>query len=245
MIYIQHLNVRNVMSQQLTEFIQQARAKGLGDTVVRARLVAAGWPGADVDAALTGPDQRDELDGLVVPAPPAVSAQEPGAGVSATAAATGQNAPISVVENLTARGFEYKLFSVSLVLSLAALLLIANFMISGNGDWNASAFPVTMLVVTGPIALLLFIRLHHAELMQPALKHDASRRKVLQAIQLVTFLTVVGHTIILLYLLLSGYYNSTDNGHPSFASGVLRWVVTLLLAGGTFWYYWRDEHRHA
>lgn len=141
----------------------------------------------------------------------------------------------------------------SLVLALFGLLALANVLISGTDSLQVGAFPITVLVVAAPVALFLFLRLRHAELASPALRRDPSRRKVVQAILLITFLAVIIHTIVLLYLVLSGHYTpqtpyyydgfSAQPASPSFIADLIRWLITLAVAGGVFVYYWLDEHR--
>lgn len=224
------------MNTELQNFVSKARERQMGDEEIRQKLVTSGWPEADVTTALNGTDD------LLVPVPPSGSSE----------ALKSAGHPISVVENLTPRGFEYKIFSVSLILALLAIVIIANLMFSGGDKWASAAFPLTMLIVTGPIATFLFLRLHRAEQTIPALKHDASRRKVLQAIQLITFLALIGHTIVLLYLIISGQYSNSMSlnysgstaSKPNLIGDIIRWLVTVVVAGGTFLYYWRDEHKN-
>jgi hypothetical protein len=250
-------------NQATQDFITKARERGLTDKDIKHKLLAGGWTEAQAADALTA----SIADDLVPPPPPsAQTVPTPGSHAMAAAgvthsyhAAQSSDAknqpthPISVVENLTLRGFEYKIFSVTLVLALVALIFVADFSI-GSSDWSSMAFPLTVLIVTGPLALFLFMRLHRAELLQPELRKDPSRRKVVQGIQLVTFLGVVVHTIIIVYLLLSGHYSSTSTGFGldegsgtshggDLLSDILRWLITVVLAGGTFLYYWRDDHR--
>lgn len=169
--------------------------------------------------------------------------------------------PIAVVENLTTRGFEYKIFLVLLLVSIIGLISLANIMLSSYVSWEAAAFPVTMLIVAAPVAVFMFLRLRRAELAQPRLRKDPSRRRIIQAIQLLTFLGVIIHTIILLYMIISGNYtestsvytdtsmyyygNDYEVNSPNIVKDVVRWLVTVVVAGGTFLYYWRDEHRRS
>lgn len=220
------------MNNELRNFVDRARAKGWSDDTIREKLMAAGWAESEVSNVIQGD--------LVVPKPPASANQIP----------SGPAAPMAVVENLTPRGFEYKIFSVALTVSVYALLLMANFMISGS-EGGETAFPLTLLIVTGPIAIYMFKRLKTVEARQPEIRHDPSRRKSIQAILLTSFLGVVGHTVFLIYMIISGHYSSTTpdsygsysgNG-PNLGADILRWLVTVIVAGSVFLYYWRDEHR--
>ena len=221
------------MHSDLETFIAKARDKHLTDDEIKQKLLSAGWAAQEVEHALGGDD-------LVVPWPPS----NHGNGTQ-----TGAHAQLAVVENLSPRGFEYKIFSVSLVLALYALIAVADSFMDGSFD-SWVTFPLTILIVTGPIALGFFLRLHRAEQRSAELHNDPSRRKVVQAIQLVTFLGVVIHTVIMLYLIISGHYTAGSTAYdyyapdkPHLVGDILRWLVTIVLAGGTFLYYWRDDHR--
>ncbi|MDL2342226.1 MAG: DUF5671 domain-containing protein [Patescibacteria group bacterium] len=224
------------MKSEIQNFVDLARERGWNDERISTKLTQAGWEQASIASA---------LEELVVPKPPTDASA-----VTASEALIGNiphnpSAPISVVSNLTTRGFEYKIFSVSLTLLLFSIIFLANVLIGGDETSSIAAFPLTVLIVTGPIALLMFRRLHAAELATPSLRADASRRQVVQGIQLVTFLAVIIHTVVLLYLVISGHYvNKPAYGStPNVFADSLRWLITLIVAGGTFYYYWSDERR--
>jgi hypothetical protein len=232
------------MDTQVREFIEKARAHGLSDDEIKQKMAIAGWQVRDIADAFG-------QDDLVPPPPP------PHHGLGHEHEHEHErDHPIAVVENLTPRGFEYKIFLVLLLVSLIGLISLANIMLSSNVSWEAAAFPVTMLIVCAPVAVFMFLRLRRTELAQPRLRKDPSRRRIIQAIQLLTFLGVIIHTIILLYMIISGNYTSSTPAYsdyyddyniegPNLLKDILRWVVTVVLAGGTFLYYWRDEHRRS
>jgi hypothetical protein len=239
------------MDTQVREFIEKARAHGLSDDEIKQKMAIAGWQVRDIADAF---DQGD----LVPPPPP-----PPHHALGREHEHEHEREhPIAVVENLTPRGFEYKIFLVLLLVAIIGLISLANLMLSSYTTWEAAAFPVTMLIVCAPAAAFMFLRLRRTELAQPRLRKDPSRRRIIQAIQLLTFLAVIVHTIILLYMLISGHYASSPEAlyrdssayyygddyqseGPNLLKDIVRWLVTLVVAGGTFLYYWRDEHRRS
>ncbi|MBC7708304.1 hypothetical protein H7Y63_03705 [Polaromonas sp.] len=232
------------MKSEIQNFVDLARSRGWADERINSQLAQAGWTTENIKTA---------MDELVVPLPPADQSQllpptvavEGAVPQTQPAPANSPNAPISVVSNLTTRGFEYKIFSVSLTLMVFSVIFLGNVLIGGDDTSTIAALPLTVLLVTGPIALFMFRRLHRAEIANPNLRGDASRRQVVQGIQLITFLAVIIHTVVLLYLFISGHYASKPSygSAPNALSDVLRWLVTLIVAGGTFFYYWHDERR--
>jgi len=221
------------MNSDLKEFIEKARYRHWPDEEIKNKLVNSGWDEGEVQRALGGEDD------LVVPAP---SHQEHN-----SISESQRHEPIAVAEIFTPRGFEYKIFSVALVVAIFALIYMADTFLYSQDDMSAAAFPLTLLLVTGPLALFMFFRLKHAEEAEPKIRKDPSRRKAIQGIQLVAFLAVLIHTIMLLYMVLSGHYTGGSSysydDDTNFVTDFLSWIVTMVVAGGTFLYYWRDEHR--
>ncbi len=226
---------------ELQEFITKARAKHLTNDAIREKLLLAGWEASAISAAL-------DDDDLVAPKPPAQSQ---------TTDTKPHAEPVAVVENLSVRGFEYRILFVLIFITVASIIGIANVLLSQYQSAEL-AFPLTLLLVGGPLGAFLFLRLRKAEQAEPQLRRDPSRRKMIQAIELVAFLAVLIHTITLLYLLISGHYTSAGHSYysdyssysdgynqPSFFNDFLRWIITMVVAGGTFAYYWIDEHRSA
>src|SRR5688572_28192746 len=101
------------MSQELHDYIREAKEKGAGHEDIKGNLVTAGWHPNVVDEAIRkhGEPHHD------VPAPtPSLNADVP---------AYGPQTPIPVVYNYTSRGVEYFLMLISLAIaatSLGALL---------------------------------------------------------------------------------------------------------------------------
>lgn len=227
------------MANQLDAFVAKAREKGLNDDQIREKLQNAGWQQASID---------DALDDLAVPVPdelvpPVPSTQAPQAGSI--------DRPISVVNNLSVRGFEYSIMFLSLLISASSTAVISQIFINdlfdkANGLYEyggvneMAAFMITLLLVAFPIFAFLFLRLKKAELADPSLLQDPSRRRWSQFTQLVTFLVSIGYIVSFIYVLITP--SRTGSG-PDVLQQLLRTVSILVITGGVFAYYWYEDHR--
>ncbi len=222
--------------QALTDYIAAARKKNHPDDQIKHDLIAAGWNAKAVVAALKGEDD------LPVPPPP------PGNG--------GSEAPRAVVENFSTRGLEYIIMFIALAVSAIALGSILHSSINalfGSGEsilgsGGSVPFAASALVVAFPVLAYLFLRLKKAELTDESLRHDASRKRAIQLTLVVTFLVGLGNVIYFVYSLMAGNDNNSYNSFGSSASNAVlgnfvHLVITLIIAGGIFVYYWHDEHK--
>ncbi len=232
------------MAETIEAFIKKAREKGLDDPEIRRRLTEGGWSDSNIDAG---------LDDLMVPVPPPSGGhQEPSFHNHLSS-----NQPIAVVGNLSVRGFEYMVMFITLLASAFSIGMLAHTYINSvfskasdtysYGDANPiGTFAITLLIVSFPIFAYMFLRLKKAELADPALRKDPSRRKLTQFTQLITFLFGMGYIIYFIYALMtpdrSASYGGVDSS-PSVVEQLLHTLVTLVIAGGIFVYYWREEHK--
>lgn len=230
------------MNSELKVFIEKARSKQLTDDEIKNRLVAEGWPAQEVNRALTGDD------GLDVPRPPQ----------SSEVISRDPSNPISVVQSLSTRGFEYMIMFVSLwatTFSIGFMLHTAinnafydppanRYESSYYYDYdtgNDYAFMTTVVLVFLPIFIFMFLRLKRAELNNPSLLKDPSRRKLSHLTQFASFIVGAIYLIYFIYSLMEG--STGSGGAESFGELFLHLLVTLIIAGGVFVYYWVDEHR--
>jgi hypothetical protein len=171
------------------------------------------------------PVSQPELSPAAVPIAPAV-------------AAVGVN-PQPVVRVLSPRGVEYVFLTIALLSGAFALAGILLSMVNGKFNFEVLSFPTAVLTVSFPTFVWLFLRLKQAELLNPALRLDASKRRSTQFIQIFTFLvcffTLIGF-VTTLFAKLSGHFND------SFPKVILDVLVIEAVAGGILYYYWRDEH---
>lgn len=148
--------------------------------------------------------------------------------------------PVPVVQVLSPRGVEYAFLTIALFTGAIGLGSALISMVNGKFDFNVMAFPVALLVVALPVFAWLFLRLKNAELRDPSLRLDASKRRSTQLIQIISFVisffTLIGFVSII-FAKLSGNYDG------SIFKVLLDVLVVIGVAGGILAYYWRDEHR--
>jgi hypothetical protein len=147
--------------------------------------------------------------------------------------------PQPVVKVLSPRGVEYVFMTIVLLTGAFSLAGILLSLVNGETSFEVLSFPAAVLTVCVPVFAWLFLRLKAAELRNPALKLDASKRRSTQFTQiaafLVCFFTLIGFVTIL-FAKLSGNFSS------SFFKAFLDVLIIEAVAGGILAYYWRDEH---
>lgn len=170
----------------------------------------------------------------VVPDPPAPNSSIPN-GVPGDG-----TAPLAVVQVLSTRGVEYTMMMLCLWLAAGSLLWVLLALLNGGNHFDVMALPVSLLVVCVPIFGWFFLRLKKAELANPALKLDPSKRRLTQFTQVITFAVCLFNLIAFVYLLFTKLAGHTT---PSIGKDLLNLVIILVVAGGVLAYYWNDEHR--
>lgn len=220
------------MNPQLLSYVKEARDKQVADDKIEAALVGSGWPAYEVKAALsTDPN-------LPVPPPPPPSSTAPG-----MAAASPETKPASMImlPGTSTHGFDYTIMFLSLWIFAVCLGGILHNLVSSmfGSDSVGQPFYAAGLIVSLPILAFFFIRTKKHEVSNPESKKDPIRKKAVQLSMLVTFLVGVGHLVFYVYTLLNG-----DSAGASPIQNLLHMLVTLLVAGTIFVYYWIDEHRN-
>ena len=215
---------------QINDYVKAGRAEGLSDETIKLNLTSTGWDENMVVAAMTGKPV------LTVPMPPPPQSAS----------------PVAVVQQLSTRGLEYTIMFLGLGFSAVSLgILLHNYVdklfTTESIFEGLSSYASAALIVALPIFALLFIRLRRAEKAEPALRKDASRRKSVQSVLVISFLWGIFKIIAYVYSLMNAgvtdSYNSSS--HTSAVGNLLHLVITLGIAGGIFAYYWIDEHRAA
>jgi hypothetical protein len=148
--------------------------------------------------------------------------------------------PVPVVKVLSVRGVEYAMMSMLLWFGAGSLIFTLISIINGFDGFDALAFPIAMLLVCLPGFGYLFLRLRKAELDDPSLRLEASKRRLTQITQILAFLTCFFNIVTVVYLLLGvAGGNEIDSIGKVLGSA----AVVLLVAGGILYYYWVDEHK--
>ncbi len=148
--------------------------------------------------------------------------------------------PVPVVKVLSVRGVEYAMMSILLWFGAGSLITVLVTLVMGGTDFDNLAFPVSMLLVCLPAFAWLFLRLRKAELDDPALRLEPSKRRFSQITQILSFLTCFFTIVTVIYTLVSKV-GGNDVGNIGKVLGVS--AVILAIAGGILTYYWFDEHK--
>jgi hypothetical protein len=153
---------------------------------------------------------------------------------------TGSDKPVPVLEVLSVRGVEYGMMTIVLWIGALTLAWIFLNMLNGSRGFNYLVVPTSALVVCVPIFAWFFLRLKKAELVDPGLRLDPSKRRWSQITQILAYTAVLINLIYFVYVVLQHTTNSHGSSIPKAFGNLL---VILLIAGGILAYYWRDEHR--
>lgn len=148
--------------------------------------------------------------------------------------------PQPVVLVLSPRGVEYVFLTIALFTGAFSLGSALIALVNGKTDFAVLSVPVAALVVAVPVFAWLFLRLKKAEVLNPSLRFDASKRRSTQFTQIVAFLvsffTLIG-------LIGSIFAKTAGQYTGSLFKLILDVVVVEIVALGILAYYWRDEHR--
>ncbi len=164
--------------------------------------------------------------------------------------------PEPVIATYSTRGLEYFIMLISLGIAASSLGSLLHSSVNQLFNSPDELFGTTIvslasaaLVVTLPIFTFLFLRLKRAELAHPNFKSDPSRKRAVQIMIVLTFLVGIGNVIAYLYAIFNAG-NADDTSYlGSGASGIgitgnlVHLLITLVIAGSIFAYYWYDEHR--
>jgi hypothetical protein len=148
--------------------------------------------------------------------------------------------PVPVVKVLSVRGVEYAMMSILLWLGAGSLIFILVSIISGMSGFDSLAFPISMLLVCLPGFAFLYLRLRKAELSDPSLRLEASKRRYSQITQILAFLTCFFNIVTVVYILIS-MAGGEEVGSIGKVLGSA--AAVLAVAGGILVYYWFDEHK--
>ena len=219
------------MSEDLHNYIRQARQSGADHQTIKDRLVGAGWHPQTVGEAL-------DMQG---------AGEQP----TLTDAHGKSQTPIAVVQALSTRGVEYYLMMITLVTSAISLGLVLHsiaaqlFSDAAGYSFNASfmSFASSALVVSLPLFIFFFLRLKKAELRRPSLLVDPSRRRAIQIVLITSFALGLLTTAIYVFAFFSLSYGGVDTEGENVGLLIADFVITTLIIGGIFANYWMDSHQ--
>lgn len=220
------------MQTEIYDFVNKSRQKGKSDDLIRQQLISAGWPEKEIEAAIN--------DDIPVPVPhPSQPAQNQQVQVANTN-------PVAVVENLSTRGIEYKIMFFALWISAIAFGGLVHDMIDAltqaeNYPHVGGLIAATAIIVCFPIFAYLFLRLKKAEIIEPEIRKDQSRRKAVQSTLIFSFIIGVINVIAMVYIMMSG--GEAIGDEVDTVALFMHTLVTVAICGGIFMYYWKDLHR--
>lgn len=196
------------------------------------------------DPAPSVPDQQmpTPLQPAYTPEPafiPTPSYNEP-ASQTTPSLSSNDDRPVPVVRVLSVRGIEYAMMSILLWSWSAALIVVLVALINGGASFSQLSFPVSLLIIAMPAFAFFYIRLRRAELRDPSLRLEASKRRFSQITQILAFLTCFFNLVALVAVLMSAAGGNDTTSIPKFIGST---VVVLAVAGGILVYYWFDEHK--
>ncbi len=201
----------------------------------RANLVSAAYPSFDEPPAGPAPSWGTPAAAVMHhPEPPAPTPSP----TSLTAPA--DDRPVPVVKVLSVRGVEYAMMSILLWFGAGSLIYLLVSLINGNSSFDGLAFPLSLLIVCLPGFAFFFLRLRKAELDNPSLRLEPSKRRYSQITQILAFLTCFFNIVTVVFSLLA-LVGGEDGDSVGKILGSA--VVILLIAGGILFYYWQDEHK--
>lgn len=191
------------------------------------------WGRASAASAVVSPAVGQTINSSP-PANPPVSGQDKANAPSVSGAS------IPVVKVLSVRGLEYLMMSISLWLGAGGLLWGVLTILNGGTSFDILAMPASLALVGIAIFAVFFIRLKRAEMKDPGLRLDASKRRSSQITQLAAFLVMVFNLITFVYIAFSHLGGKSS---MSIGKAAINLLVVTVIAGGILAYYWFDEHR--
>lgn len=148
--------------------------------------------------------------------------------------------PVPVVQALSVRGVEYTMMTLLLWFTIGGLITILLSIINGDMGFSVLSVPLAILIISFPGFAALYVRLRRAELRNPELRLDPSKRRLSQFTQIIMFAVCVFNLIGFMYLVLQ---NIGGEASGSLLKSGLSVLSVLLISGGVLVYYWFDEHK--
>ncbi|MEX0934332.1 MAG: DUF5671 domain-containing protein [Candidatus Saccharimonadales bacterium] len=230
------------MNKTLSEYVNKARKKGLRDSDIKERLLDAGWGIGEVYAAIDGSDE------LAPPLPDSGSGRK---NPSARRESSRGDKPINVITSgFSGSGFEYIIYFLALgvvALSVGAVLhSIINVLIDTEKfSFYQETIPIASaaLVVAAPVFIGFMLRLKKKEARSPEILLDPSRRRAVQLLLLVTFIVGVIKLVAYVYNIITIGDATAFDSQTSLLAETLHALITIGIAGGIFWKYFKEQSK--
>ena len=148
---------------------------------------------------------------------------------------------IPVVKVWSVRGVEYAIMSFMLWAIAISLTWVIVSVINGQTGFVNLSGALSLAIVSLPIFSFFFLRLKKAELLNPELRLESTKRRFSQLTQIVSFSVTFFASLALVSGLLSAIGGESDNLGKNVGTA----LVFMVIWGALFMYYWIDEHRQA
>ncbi|MEX0919634.1 MAG: DUF5671 domain-containing protein [Candidatus Saccharimonadales bacterium] len=228
------------MNKMLSEYVNKARNKGLKDDDIKTRLIDAGWGVDEIYEAIDGGDD------LVPPSPDLNTDKS-----VPSSKTSSEDKPINVITSgFSGSGFEYIIYFLALgvvAISVGAVLhSIINVLIDTEKfSFYQETIPIASaaLVVAAPVFIGFMLRLKKKEARLPEILLDPSRRRAVQLLLLVTFIVGVIKLVAYVYNIITIGDASTFDMQTSLLAETFHALVTIGIAGGIFWKYFKEQSK--
>ena len=200
----------------LDDFVKQAKDQNFSNDEIKSKLLESGWPENDINKALEIPTPSL----LIAPKPP----QKQGSSMW--------------------DAFEHIIMFISLYVTATSVALILHYYVDKflpgvNNPYSIGSYSDTYgtvvlsgyysaLIVASPVFALLFLRITKKTKTNPETRNLDSRKKLIYATLILTFIIVLCNLSSIIFSLLQG------NVTPNF---VLHFLVTTSISGVIFIYY--------
>lgn len=146
---------------------------------------------------------------------------------------------VPVVKVWSVRGVEYAIMSFMLWALAIALTWVIVSLINGQTGFVNLSGALSLMIVSLPIFGFFFLRLKKAELANPDLRIESTKRRFSQITQIVSFFVIFFASLGLVSSLISATSGETDGLGRTVGTA----LVFIVVWGALFAYYWFDEHR--
>jgi hypothetical protein len=244
------------MSQQLKDYIEHSKTRGVSVEQIKVALLEAGWPEKVVAQELDGQESAPAaptsiattIDHVSTHAQAQPVATETPTNTFATAGVTKVEIvpsimPVAVERVSSPRGVEYALLFLGFWATIAGVITMGNLAIFSQFSTASAAFPLSILIILFPIFIGFFLRLRKAEIKKPALAKDPSRRRGIQVTQLVMATVIIIQSFSFVYRLI-GCGGNTGVCTDRFSwRSLFSLLFSYLICGSVFAYLWMIERR--
>ncbi len=147
---------------------------------------------------------------------------------------------VPVVKVWSIRGVEYAIMSFMLWFVAIAINWVVVALINGESGFVSLSPPLALMIVSIPIFAFFFLRLKKAELADPRLKTESTKRRFSQITQIVSFIVTFSALLTIVGSILASIGGESNNLGKTIGTA----VVFIVVWGALFAYYWVDEHRN-